>query len=290
MLPPRFELHRPQALGEAVETLARHADDASPFAGGTELLIAMKARVLRFGHLVDIKRLPELRGVRGREDGGVSIGALCSHHELARDPLVRERLPAYSALSENIANIRVRVAGTIGGNLCFAEPHTDPPALLCALDASVELAGPNGRRTLPLEEFLQGELSTARADDELMVRVEVASQPSGTRAAYRSCGHLERPAVGVAAVAVPHGAGHAWRLRASGLCGRPTALARTQAAMSGLPADEALQALLAHVGEDAAQVEAHDDLQGSAEYKRHLVTVLAARVARIALGRPERNA
>ena len=289
MLPPRFELHRPRALPEALEALADHADDVAPFAGGTELLIAMKARVLRFGHLVDIKRLPELRGVRARADGGVSIGALCTHHELARDPLVRERVPAYPALSENIANIRVRVAGTIGGNLCFAEPHADPPGLLCALGASVELAGSRGSRTLALEDFLEGELSTVRAEDEIMVRIEVPGQGEGVRAAYRACGHLERPAVGVAAVATPEGAGYAWRLRASGLCGRPTALAGAESAMRGLPAEDAFRALAAHVEEDAAGVEAHDDLQGSAEYKRHLVTVLAGRVARAALGREEKS-
>lgn len=288
MLPPRFELHRPRALGEALALLADHAEDVAPIAGGTELLIALKARVLRYGHLVDIKRLPELRGITRGADGVISIGALSTHHELAHDAVIREHLPAYAALSENIANIRVRVAGTLGGNLCFAEPHADPPAMLCALGARVVLAGPGGSRLLALEQFLEGELTTARAEDELMVRLEVPALPEGARCGYRAFGHLERPAVGVAAVAVPEGAGYRWRLRAAGLCGRPAALARAEAAMAGLPATQALEALERESCADAAAIEAHDDLQGGAEYKRHLVTVLARRAARTALGLAEK--
>jgi carbon-monoxide dehydrogenase medium subunit len=288
MLPPRFDFHRPASLEAAIALLAQHGDDASPYAGGTELLIALKARVARFAHLVDLKRIAELRGVAARADGGVSIGALSTHHELAHDALVRARVPGYAELSGNIANIRVRVAGTLGGNLCFAEPHADPPTMLCALGAEMQLASPRGRRTVALQDFIAGELTTARADDELLVRVEVPGQPQGTRAAYRAFGHLERPAVGVAAVAVPAASGFAWRLRAGGLCGRPAALAAAQQAMAGLPAQDALEALERHVEADAGGIEAHDDLQGSADYKRHLVTVLARRAARRALGLEER--
>jgi carbon-monoxide dehydrogenase medium subunit len=285
MLPPRFDFHRPDTLAGAIALLARHGDEASPYAGGTELLIALKARVARFAHLVDIKRIAELKGVTARADGGVSIGALCTHHQLAHDPLVRERVPGYAELSGNIANIRVRVAGTLGGNLCFAEPHADPPAMLCALGAQMHLASPRGKRAMPLQDFLEGELSTVRADDELLVRIEIPGVAPGTRASYRAFGHLERPSVGVAAVATPEGR---WKMFAGGLCGRPTALAACESAMSGLGGAEALEALEAHVHHDAGGLEAHDDLQGSADYKRHLVTVLARRAARRALGLEEK--
>lgn len=289
MLPARFNLHRPASVAEALALLGEHGDDASPYAGGTELLIAMKARVVRFAHIVDIKRIDALRGVAARDDGGVSIGALCTHHELANDPLVRERMPAYAELSANVANIRVRAAGTIGGNLCFAEPHADPPAMLCALGAEVVLAGPAGERSLPMQDFILGELTTARAEDELLRRIEVPGLPVGSRAAYRAFGHLERPAVGVAAVAVPSDKGHAWRFFAGAICGRPTALTQIEAAMAGLPAADALAALEAVAESAANALEAHDDLRGSADYKRHLVTVLARRTARAVLGLPERT-
>jgi carbon-monoxide dehydrogenase medium subunit len=149
----------------------------------------------------------------------------------------------------------------------------------------MQLASPRGKRTMPLRDFLEGELSTARAADELLVRIEVPGVAQGTRASYRAFGHLERPSVGVAAVTSPEGR---WRIFAGGLCGRPTALARCEKAMSGLAAAEALEALEANVGDDAGAIEAHGDLQGSADYKRHLVTVLARRAARRALGLEEK--
>jgi len=288
MLPPRFQFHQPASLDEALSLLAEHGEEASPFAGGTELLIALKARVLRFEHLIDIKRIPDLAGIAIGAAGSVSIGSLVTHEELTRSAIVRERMPGYAALSDNIANIRVRKKGTLGGNLCFAEPHADPPALLCAFGTRLHLASPRGRRDLTLHEFIESELSTARESDELLVRIEVPALPQGARGGYRAFGHLERPALGVGAVAIPSGDGFDWRIFAAGLCGRPTELLRTQDAMRGLPATDALEVLSRHADEDAADIEAHDDLQGSADYKRHMVAVLARRACRIALGYPER--
>ena len=145
MLLPRFALHAPRTVGEAVDLLARHGEEATVYAGGTELLLAMKLRVLRYGHLIDVKRIPGLAEIAVR-DGALALGALATHYALERHPLVARHLPAYAALSRAVANVRVRVAGTLGGNLCFAEPHADPPALLAALGAAVRLAGPDGER------------------------------------------------------------------------------------------------------------------------------------------------
>lgn len=260
MLPARFALHRPETLEAALALLAEHGEDATPYAGGTELLVAMKARVLRYAHVVDIKRVAGLQGVARRADGTLVIGALATHHQLSQHALVREALPAYAALSADVANIRVRVAGTLGGNLCFAEPHADPPALLSALGARVALAGPDGERVLPVAEFIEGEFSTARRDGELLTRIEIPAPAAGTRAAYRAFGHLERPAAGVAAV---RGGDGRWQFWAGAAVPRPTFL--------GASTDEAVAA--------AAGIEAHDDIHGSAEYKRHLVAVLARRAA-----------
>lgn len=140
---------------------------------------------------------------------------------------------------------------------------------------------------MPLADFILGELSTARATDEVLVSIEVPGLPAGARAAYRAFGHLERPAVGVAAVAVPLGKGFEWRLRVGSICGRPTALPGLEKAMRGLPAADAMAALVEGAGQAAAEVDADDDIRGSAEYKRHLVGVLARRAARVALGLEE---
>jgi carbon-monoxide dehydrogenase medium subunit len=283
MLPARFELHRPESVAAALALLAEHGDDATPYAGGTELLIALKARVLRYAHVVDLKRIDALRGVSEGPDGTLIIGALATHHQLAQHPLIRERLPAYAELSNNVANIRVRVSGTLGGNLCFAEPHADPPALLCALQASVRLAGAAGERVVAMEDFIMGEFTTARADGELLLSIEIPRLPAGARAAYRASGHLERPAAGVAAVAMPKGAGFEWRFWAGAVSGRPTRLESVEKAAAGLKGSDAIAAIMREAPAAANALEAHDDLHGGAEYKRHLVTVLARRAAEACL-------
>lgn len=280
MRPPRFTLHRPSTLAEAVALKARFGDAATYHSGGTELLVALKARVLRYEHVIDIKQIDGLRAIRVRPDGTLSIGALCTHHVIANDPTVRELLPGYAALSEQVANIRVRVAGTLGGVLCFAEPHADAPTMLCALDAWVVLAGPEGEREVPSRDFHLGEFATARRDDELLASIEVAPQSEGTRSAYRCFGHTERPAVGVAAV---WSVDNPQRLSlwAGALTAAPVRLARAEEAAEEvdphLPREAIWERLQPAVAADAQALDTHDDLHGGADYKRHLVTVLAQR-------------
>lgn len=283
MLPARFELHRPDTLAGALQLLAEYGDEATAYAGGTELLVALKARVLRYAHVVDLKHIEALRVIALRPDGTLSIGALCTHHRIANHPLVLKTIPAYAALSANVANIRVRVSGTLGGNLCFAEPHADPPALLCALEADLVLAGPEGERHIAMKDFILSELTTARADGELLLSIEVPPSTAGTRAAYRAFGHLERPAAGVAAVAVPGSAGMQWRFWVGAACGRPTRLDALEQAAAGLSGRDAIAAIERAAPAAAETLDAHDDLHGSADYKRHLVTVLARRAAEACL-------
>jgi carbon-monoxide dehydrogenase medium subunit len=279
MRPARFALHRPASVGEALALKAQHGDDASFYAGGTELLVALKARVLQYGHLIDLKPLSELRAIEARDDGTLVIGALSTHHAIANDPLVRERVPAYAELSEQVGNIRVRVAGTIGGVLCFAEPHADAPTLLCALDARLRLVGANGERIVAARDFHLGEFTTDRRDDELLASIEVP--PLGrARAAYRCFRHTERPAVGVAAVWKAQGP-QRLALWAGAITGVPTRMTESEKAAESLPrelpAAEAWRQLKPVVETEAQTLTAVDDLHGSADYKRHLVTILAQR-------------
>ncbi|HSV84433.1 MAG TPA: FAD binding domain-containing protein [Ramlibacter sp.] len=280
MRPARFTLHRPTTLAEALALKARFGDAAAFHAGGTELLVALKARVLRYEHVIDIKHIAELRGVRLRSDGVLSIGALCTHHAIANDPTVRQLLSGYAELSEQVANIRVRVAGTLGGVLCFAEPHADAPTMLCALDAWVVLARPDGEREVPSRDFHRGEFTTARHDDELLVSIEVAPQSPGTRSAYRCFGHTERPAVGVGAVWSTDNR-QRLSLWAGALTAAPVRLARAEEAAAelspGLGRQAIWERLRPAIGADAEHIETQDDLHGGADYKRHLVTVLAQR-------------
>ncbi|WP_233236618.1 xanthine dehydrogenase family protein subunit M [Bordetella sp. LUAb4] len=276
----KFFLHRPRDLAEAIALKVEHGDAATFHAGGTELLVALKAHVLRYEHVIDIKQIAGLKGVRVRDDGTISIGSLTTHDSIANDPIIRASLPGYAELSEHVANIRVRIAGTLGGVLCFAEPHADAPTMLCALDAWVVLAGPDGEREVPSRDFHLGEFATARGDDELLTSIEIAPQSPGTRSAYRAFGHTERPAVGIGAVWSTDNP-QRLSLWAGAISASPTRLARAEDAAAtlaaDLSADEVWQRLRAAVAADAEEIDAHDDLHGGADYKRHLVSVLAER-------------
>lgn len=286
MRPVRFELHRPTSLEDALAFKAVYGDEATFHAGGTELLVALKARVLHYDHVIDLKQVPELRDIHVREDGTLVIGALSTHHVIARDPLVRRVLPGYAELSENVANIRVRVAGTLGGVLCFAEPHADAPTMLCALDARMVLASPERTRTVPSREFHLSEFTTAREENEILVAIEVPPSSAGTRSAYRCFGHTERPAVGVAAAWSPNGPKRL-NLWAGAITATPQPLSETEEAANVLAADlpyeEVWASLSSVLAAEAARIDAHDDLHGSADYKRHLVSVLAQRAIKASL-------
>lgn len=281
MRPARFILHRPNNLRDALALKADLGDAATFHAGGTELLVALKARVLQYEHVIDIKQVEELRNIQLLNNGTLRIGALATHYEIANNVLVRQVLPGYAALSENVANIRVRVAGTLGGVLCFAEPHADAPTMLCALDARMTLANLTGQRTIASREFHIGEFATARKDDELLISIEIPHQLPGDRSAYRAFGHTERPAVGVAGVWSPDGP-QRLRLWVGAITAVPAPLLKMQEAAQCLPAqatfEEVWQVLEPVITVDADLIDAHDDLHGSADYKRHLVTILARRV------------
>src|SRR3954470_6067295 len=159
-----FQLHRPATVDDAVQLRGELGDAAALYAGGTELLLAMKMGVLDYEHLIDVKRIDGLRGIEVR-DGSLWIGAGTTHREIETSPLVQERLPALATLERHVANVRVRAAGTLAGNLAFGGPHADPAALLTALDATVELVGSGGRRSVGIEEFILGAYETDLGED-----------------------------------------------------------------------------------------------------------------------------
>jgi len=290
MLLPRFALHRPATLDEAVDLLGRLGEEATVYAGGTELLLAMKQRVLRYTHLVDIKHVCGLADVALTADGDLAVGALATHHRLEHHPLLQRHLPAYAAASRSVGNIRVRVAGTLGGNLCFAEPHADPPALLSALDAHVTLVGPAGTRELAVADFVVGPFETARQPDEVVSRVTIPVEAPRRCVAYERFGHLERPTAGVAAALDLSADGRtirAARLWVGAVGPRPSALPTVAERLAGVHADALEDVLPAAARLGALAIPVDGDLHGSEDYKRHLVEVLVQRaVRRAAESRP----
>ena len=281
-----FALHEPATIDETVALLAESGGDARLYAGGTELLLAMKAGVLECEALVNVK------GVRGLDaiavdDGALVIGAAATHSAIERSATVRERLPLLADVEHRVANVRVRNVGTLAGNLCFADPHSDPASLLLALEATLTVAGPSGSRTIAMAELQTGQYETSLADDELVVDVRVPLPGAHTRAAYLKFGHHHRPTVGVAAALDVEGGAVAGARIALG-CVSPVAsrMTRAEEALRGAPVD-ALTAESAPLREASRlameDADAVDDLHGSAEYKRHLAGVFVERAVLAAL-------
>jgi aerobic carbon-monoxide dehydrogenase medium subunit len=281
-----FTLHRPRTVEEACALLADLGEDAAPYAGGTELLLLMKLGVLRPRHLVDVKRLPGFDAV---SDGGpLTLGAAVTHRALERAPLVVDRAPLVAAVARHVANVRVRNVGTVGGNLAFADPHSDLATLFLTLEATVELASPRGRRALPLAHFTRGAWETARASDELLTAVRLTPWPAVTAAVYLKFGLHERPTLGVALALIldaDRGQVSDARLAIGCVDPRPSRVAAAEARLRGVAVADLEDAAGAAADLAAEAVEPDDDLHGSADYKRAMVAVFVRRAVRLAAAR-----
>lgn len=285
MLRP-FALHRPATAEEACALLADLGETAAPYAGGTELLLLMKLGVLRPRHLVDVKRLPGFDTITA--GARLTLGAAVTHRAVERSALVREHCPLVSAAARHVANVRVRNVGTVGGNLAFADPHSDLATLFLTLDATVELVSPRGRREVALHDFTRGAWDTARASDELLSAVRLVPWPAGSAAVYLKFGIHERPTLGVALVLMVDAAGSrvtGARLAIGCVDPRPRRVPAVEARLRGA-ALAGLEDAAAAAGDlAAAAVEPDDDVHGSADYKREMVAVFVRRALGIAVQR-----
>jgi carbon-monoxide dehydrogenase medium subunit len=289
MLRP-FTMHRPRTAEEACELLVRLGDDAAPYAGGTELLLLMKEGLLRPRHLVDVKRIA---GFDSITDAGerLVIGATVTHRTVERSPLVQAGCPVLASVARHVANVRVRNVGTVGGNLAFADPHSDLATLFLTLEGRVELASPRGRRELPLDEFVRGPWETAREPDELLASVRLRPWPARAAAAYVKFGLYERPTLGVAVALLLENGGQAGgrvteaRIAIGCVNPRPARVPGAESRLRGCPVgsvDDVIDAVAERAAESADPA---DDLHGSADYKREMVRVFTRRTLRVAAAR-----
>jgi carbon-monoxide dehydrogenase medium subunit len=281
-----FALDRPESLEEAGALLAEHGGDAALYAGGTELLLLMKARLIHPARLVDLKRIPGLADLRAEGDA-VVVGATVRHRTLETAPILRERCALVSGVARHVANVRVRGVGTVGGNLAFADPHSDLATLFLALDAEVVLWSRGGGRRVPLAGFVRDAYETARREDELLTAVRVPPWPGATVAAYLKFGVHERPTLGVAVAATAGGDGDVAALRvAVGCVGpRPQRCARAEQQAVGLRVTELRARAPALAAAAAEEVDTATDLHGSAEYKRDMTRVFVRRALEIVAAR-----
>lgn len=278
----RFRLEEPQSVAETSELLGRFGDSAKIYAGGTELLLAMKEGLVQYERLINVKRLG-LNQISA-ENGAVKIGALCTHHELELSPAIQQRLPSLLKLEHNVANVRVRQAGTIGGNLCFAEPHADPGTLLMALGATMVAETGNAKREIAAEEFFVDAYETSLTADEVLTEIRVPAPGANARSAYLKFGYLERPSVGVALAFNLNGASVSDVRIAVGCAGpAPKRVAEAEALLNGKSKDEATRNLVQAGAVAGRAAQAISDLHGAQDYKEHIVGVLLKRAFQAAV-------
>jgi carbon-monoxide dehydrogenase medium subunit len=282
-----FRLHRPASVAEATRMLGELGGDTAVDAGGTELLLLLKLQLAEVSDLVDLKRIPGLDAITVDDAGTLSIGATATHRRIARSPIVRTGWPALAFVEAHVANVRVRTTGTLGGNLCFADPHSDPASLLLAADARVTLGSGDVRRDLPLGEVLVGPWETALAPAELLLSVEVPAIPAGAAMAHQRFHTHERPTATVSClVRVADGRLAEVRLAVGSVGPRPVRCTTAEGIVTGRPVDGLDAAVLRRAGAAAASVAAPDtDSNGSADYKADLVAVLVERAIRDAAAR-----
>jgi aerobic carbon-monoxide dehydrogenase medium subunit len=281
-----FEYHAPDTLAEALALLDRYQDDAKVIAGSMSLVPLMKLRLARPGHLVDLRKLPGLAGISESKDV-LQIGGMTTHRQIETSEIVRSRLPVMSEAAAQIGDMQVRNLGTIGGSLSHADPSADWPAVTAALDAQVQIAGKRGERSVKIEDFIQGPLTTALEPGEILVQVRVPIPAPSTGAAYEKFPHpASRFALAGVAAAVTLDAGgkvQAARVVVTGLAPKIARAAALEKALQGkAPEPGVLQAAAARAADG---IELRADSMGSAAYKGQLAAVIAGRVLQRAVAR-----
>jgi carbon-monoxide dehydrogenase medium subunit len=283
MLRP-FCVSQPTSVTEACAELARLGEDAKVYAGGTELILLLRLGLVQYTNLVDVKRIPEL-GELAWDGQAMHIGAAVTHRRLERSADVAAHLSLLQQATELVANVRVRNVGTIGGNLCFGDPHSDPAPALLVHNTRVNIGTHSGDRTIGLDRFFVGLYETAIAPDEILVALEVEPLPPGVGSAYLRAARFERPSLGVAVAAAQQDGRLAnVRLAVSCVGPVPMRLQELESRLTGAPLAEAQQMVRQAQRHYAEVLQPVDDLHGSAAYKMYLTGVLLGRALAQAVG------
>lgn len=281
-----FELAEPRSLREAIALLDRDDPAIRPIAGGTALMLMMKAGFFRPLRLVSLRRIePRFRRIEVETDGALRIGAMATLAALEHSAAVADHAPVIPRSLRRLANVRVRNVATVGGNLAHADPHLDLPPVWIALGAHALILGPGSEREVPVEDFCTGYYETVLRHDEVVAELIVPAQ-RGRRAAYLKCTTRSAddwPALGVAvSLTLEDGAIGEARVALGAATARPVQLHAAEAVLNGARADEAT---LRRAGEAAeAETEILSDDRGSAPYKKQLLRVFLGRAVTAAIG------
>lgn len=282
MIPAKFDYVRPASVDEAMRALAS-SEDAKAIAGGQSLMPLLRLRLAFPDPLVDLGGLGELRGVRDVGDA-LEIGALTTHYEVTRDPLIRQHCGLLAEATALIADPAVRHRGTIGGGLAHADPAGDLPAVVTALDATLVVRGPSGSREVKPADFFADYLTTSLSPGEILTSIRVPKLDGwGYRYEKFNVTAQAWAIVGVAAVA-RRSNGHVAEARVglTNMGSVPVRALAVEAAAAGAEASAAaLAAAAAHADEGTSPP---SDLRAAADYRRHLARVLTGRALAAAAG------
>lgn len=284
-----FDYLEPTTVAEACALLKQHAGEAKVFAGGSHLTILMKQGLYQPKALVNIKKIPELKGISYDDSEGLRIGALVTHREIETSALVREKFPVLCDAEREVANIRVRNMGTVGGNLASGEPLTDLSQIFISLDGKAKIAGSGGHRMIPIEDLFVDFYTTSLAEDEILTQVVLPPLPSRSGIEYirfSSSSVVDKPSAGVAVRLTLDGGNETVqtaRIVLGCVGATPVRARQAEASLAG----KGLTPQLAEETGSAASQECNPttDLRGSEQYKRAIVRTLVKRAAMTAYER-----
>ena len=284
MIPAQFDYLAPTSVEEALAALAEHGDDAKILAGGQSLLPVLRMRLNAPEVVIDLGRIDSLRGIR--EDGdAIVIGAMTPHAVVGSDPLVAQHAALVAKAVEHLADAQIRHRGTFGGALAHADPAGDLGAPALALGAQFVIAGSGGTRTVAADDFFVDLFETAIGEDEILTEVRIPKH-TGWGAHYEKFVRVAHqwPIVAVAAAVRVEGDGTIAEARVglTNMGSTPLRARAVEEALAGQPAtDDAVRAAAARAAEGANPP---SDLNGDADYRRHLATVLTRRAVLAAAG------
>lgn len=285
----RFDYFAPTTLDEAVSLLQERGDGGKVLAGGTDLLVQMKEAGLHPSYVVSLRRLSDLRDISFGESEGLRIGAMATMSALEAHPVVRRRFQALHDGARILGSVQTRNMATLGGNVCNAAPSADTTPPLAALGAVAEIAGPAGRRTVPVAGLFSGPAETVLAPADILVAFRLPTPPPRSGGVYQR--HTPRAIMDIAVVGVAVQvtlAPDSDVIREARIClgavaPTPVRAAEAEASLANqAPSDEAL-ARAAELAVQAARP--ISDVRGSAGFRRHLVRVMTERCLRIAVER-----
>jgi len=286
----RFHLALPRSIEDCLKLLAERGPEAKLVAGGTDLLPQMKNGLVKPTAVIDLSGVADLRVLRREDGAGLRVGASVAAREIELDPYTRSAYPALAESGALVGSVQIRNLATVGGNLCNAAPSADMAPPLLALEAEAIIAGPRGRRRVPMADFFTGVRRTVLAPDELLVELIVPApgpHSGGQYLRHTPRRELDIAVVGVASqVTLSDGVCRKARIALAAVAPTPIRATAAERALEGQPPTAQLIARAAQLAVEAARP--ISDQRGSADFRRHLVGVLTRRTLTTALERAGR--